>query len=216
MSRLDKYLGNHTCGIVWVNKETIDTITLPETTDLPPETFLTFLKGLQFDDKRTLVGTGTSDEVITLNHLTVLDSRNLRQNRIHLQHNLLGTSLRSSRRHGDSTEQSTCILVGHQTCLSGNEGYCQHGDTYNNGTDNGPWLAYQFLQNILILTDSGIESHVERLVEPIHARHLLLVTILIMWLQEDSTQGWRQCQSVNSRDDNTDSHGYTELTVEGT
>ena len=213
---LDEYLCYHTCGIIRIDEEAIDTIALPQTREFPPESFLTLLEGLQLDDKRTLVGTGTCDKVITLNHLTVLDSRNLRQDRINLQHDLFGTSLGSGRRHRDGTEQRTSILIGHQTSLGSHEGNSQHDDTHNDRTDNGQWLTHQFLENTTVFSGCGFESHVERLVETIHARHLLFVTILIVRFQEHSTQGWRQCQGVNSRDDNTDSHGYTELAIEST
>ncbi len=75
MSRLDKDLGNHTCGIIRIEEETVDTITFPQTTNFPPKTLLTLTEVLQLDNESTLVGTCTSNEVVTLHHLTVLDSR---------------------------------------------------------------------------------------------------------------------------------------------
>ena len=37
-----------------------------------------------------------------------------------------------------------------------------------------------------------------------------------MRFQEHRAQSWRERQGVDSRDDDTHGHGYTELTVEGT
>ena len=46
MSCLDKDLGNHTRGIIRVEEETIDTVALPQSADLPPQSLLTLTKRL--------------------------------------------------------------------------------------------------------------------------------------------------------------------------
>ena len=65
-------LSQHTRCIVGVEEETVDTVTLPESAEFPPESLLTFLEWLQLDDECCLIGTRTSDEVISLNLLTAL------------------------------------------------------------------------------------------------------------------------------------------------
>ena len=52
--------------------------------------------------------------------------------------------------------------------------------------------------------------------EAVDARHLLLMTVLVVRLQEDGTQGGRQRQGVQGRDKDADSHCHTELAVERT
>ena len=47
---------------------------------------------VQFDDERGLVGTGTGNEVVTLNLLTTLDSRVGTQDRVNLGNDLLRAS----------------------------------------------------------------------------------------------------------------------------
>ena len=75
MSRLDKDLGNHTFSTQRIQEETVDTVALPQAAQFPPESLLTILKRLQLQDEGGLVGTGTGDEVISLDLLTALDVR---------------------------------------------------------------------------------------------------------------------------------------------
>ena len=84
MSGLDEYLGYNASSIIRIKEETVDTVTLPQSGEFPEETFLTLAERFQFDDKRCLVGTCTSDEVVTLNLLTAQDCRIGSQNRVHL------------------------------------------------------------------------------------------------------------------------------------
>ena len=93
MSCLEVYLCQYASRLVWIEEETIDTIALPKAAKLPPEAFLALLKRFQLDDKRSLVGTCTGNEVVTLYLLTVLDGRVGSEYRIYLSHHLLGTGL---------------------------------------------------------------------------------------------------------------------------
>ena len=52
--------------------------------------------------------------------------------------------------------------------------------------------------------------------EAVDTRHFLLMPLSIVGFQEYSAEGWRQRQGVQCRDDNADSHGHTELTIERT
>ena len=161
MSRLDEYLGSNTCCIIRIEEETIDTVALPETTDFPPESFLTFLKGLQLNDKCCLVRTCTSDEVISLDLLTALDSGIGSQDRVYLIDNLTRARNRGCRRHRNSTEHGTRILIRHKTALRGEHGHYQYNNTDDNGQNDSKRFAHQLLKEILILTCRGLESHVK-------------------------------------------------------
>ena len=88
MGCLQEYLCDDTRRFIRIEEETIDTVTLPESANLPPQSFLTLGKRLEFDDERSLVGTRTCNKVITLNLLTALNSRVGSQNRINLIDNL--------------------------------------------------------------------------------------------------------------------------------
>ena len=50
--------------------------------------------------------------------------------------------------------------------------------------------------------------------EPVHARHLHLVAVLVVRLEEEGTQGGRERQGVQCGDEDRDGHRHTELTVE--
>ena len=115
MSRLDEDLGDDTCGFIRIEEETVDTVALPQSAEFPPESLLTVGERLQLDDERSLVGTRTSDEVVTLNLLTALDGWVSSEDRIDLTDNLTRTSHRCCRRHRDGTEDSTRILIRHQS-----------------------------------------------------------------------------------------------------
>ena len=161
MGGLDEYLSNHTSGVVGIQEETVDAVALPESADLPPKSFLAIAKGLQLDDECTHIGTSTGNEVVAKHLLTVLDGRNLRENRVNLQHDFLGTLLRGGRRHRDRTEQRTGILIGHQTRLGGKHRNAQHHDTRYHSCNDGHWLTNQLLEDILILANRRIESRIE-------------------------------------------------------
>ena len=75
---------------------------------------------------------------------------------------------------------------------------------------------YEFLHNVLILAKYRFVGSIERCVETVYARHLVFFAFSIVGLQEDSTEGWRQCQRIKRRDKDTDSHSNTELAIEST
>ena len=88
--RLDENLSDDTRCTLWVKEETVDTIALPQSAELPEEAMLTLREWFQLDDERSLVRTRTGNEVIALNLLTVLDGRVGSQNAVHLTDDLLG------------------------------------------------------------------------------------------------------------------------------
>ena len=92
MGRLNEDLCQHTLCLQRIQEETIDAVALPQSAELPPETFLALAERLQLDDERGLVGTGTGNEVITLNLLAALDSRIGSQDGVDLVDDLLGAS----------------------------------------------------------------------------------------------------------------------------
>ena len=72
------------------------------------------------------------------------------------------------------------------------------------------------LYTFLIFISGLLEHTVETSMEAGYKCLVLLVLLFLVWLQEHGAKGRRQCQSVDSRDDDTHSHGHTELTIEGT
>ena len=90
MCRLDENLSDDTRCTLWVKEETVDTVTLPQSAELPEEAMLTLREWFQLDDERSLVRTRTGNEVIALNLLTVLDGGVGSQNAVHLTDDLLG------------------------------------------------------------------------------------------------------------------------------
>ena len=145
MGSLDEDLCGDTRRIIRIQEETIDSIALPETADLPPEALLALLKRFQLDDERSLIGTRAGNEVITLNLLTALNGRIGSQDRVHLVDDLTRAGHRGSRWHRDSTEHRACILIGHQTALRGEHRHNQHSNTDYHRDDDSHRLAYQFL-----------------------------------------------------------------------
>ena len=65
----------HGVGRTRIDKQSCDTRTREHGLDAVYHTPLTLVKRFQLDDEGGLVGTGTSDEVVTCNHLTTLDPR---------------------------------------------------------------------------------------------------------------------------------------------
>ena len=212
---LDEYLSLHTRGIIRIEEEAVDAVALPQSGEFPPESLLAVGERLQLDDERSLVGTGTSDEVITLNLLTALDGRVGSQDRVYLVDDLGSTGHRGSWRHGDGTEECTRILIRHQSRLRGKHCHAQHDDTHDGGDDDSQRLAYQLLHDTFIFISGSGEGGIEGGMEAIYARHLLMA-LTIVRLQEDGTEGRRQRQGVQGRDEDSHGHRHTELTVERT
>ena len=215
MGRLNEDLCQHTLCLQRIQEETIDAVALPQSAELPPETFLALAERLQLDDERGLVGTGTGNEVITLNLLAALDGRVGSQDGVDLVDDLLGASHRGGRRHRDSAEECTGVLIRHQTGLRGEHRTSQHNNTDEHGNTDGQRLAHEFLHTFLIFTQHLVVSRVERLVETVDARHLALVAILVLRFEEDGAESRRQRQSVQCRDEDGNGHRHTELTIEG-
>ena len=214
MGRLDIDLGQHAIRLVGIEEEAVDAIALPQTAEFPEESLLALGKRLQLDDERSLVGTGTGNEVVTLNLLTALDGRVGSQDAVHLTDDALGALHRRGRRHGDGTEDGAGILVGHQARLGGSHRHHQHNDADDDGKTDGQRLLHQFLHYTFIFISGRIEGGVERGMEAVYHRHLLSVSVLVVGFQEDGTQGGRQRQGVQRRDEDADSHRHTKLTVE--
>ena len=190
MGCLNINLCQHTVTLQRIEEEAIDEVTLPESAEFPPETLLTLGKRLQLDDKGCLVRTGTGNEVVTLNLLTALNGRVSSQDAIHLVDDLTGTCHRRSRRHRDSTEQRSRILIRHQTCLSGQHGAGQDCDADDYRQNDGQRLTHQLLNNALILISCCGEGCVKRCMHTVEHRHLTRLPVLVVRLQEDGTQGW--------------------------
>ena len=91
MGRLQVYLSQHTIPVIRIEEKTVDTVALPKSADLPPESLLSLLKRLQFDNECSLIRTGTGDKVIALDLLTALDSGISCQNGVYLVDNLRRT-----------------------------------------------------------------------------------------------------------------------------
>ena len=206
----------HRCGIVGIDEETVDTVALPQSGELPPETFLALVEGLQLDDERCLVRTGTGDEVVTLNLLAALDGRIGSQERVDLTDDHLGAFYRSGRRHRDGAEQRTRVFIGHQTRLCRSHRRDQSGNTQHNGNADDDGLTHQFLDAVLIFAQHLVVGCIEGRMEAVDARHLHLVALFVVRLQEDGTKRRRERQGVQGRNEDAHSHCHTELSIERT
>ena len=213
---LDIDLGQHTAGVVGVEEETVDAVALPQSGEFPPESFLSLLEGFELEDEGGLVGTGTGNEVVTLNLLTALDGRVGSQDGVYLIDDCARASHRGGGRHRDGAEHGTGVLVGHKTRLGGEHGDDEYRNASDNRDDHGHGLAHQFLYALLILAQDRVVGSVERGMETVDARHFALVSLFVVRLQEDGTQGGRERQGVQCRDEDTHGHGHTKLTIERT
>ena len=198
-----------------VDKQRLDTATGTSLLDTVEESTRTLLEWLQLHDDGTLVRTGTTDKAITHDGVTGCDGWVASQHLIYLLNHLCCTFLRSTRSCRDTSEDSTGILIRHQTRLGcthqGNQTY--DADSHEATSDDA--MIDNPLDTTFILIGNLIKLIVESCVETIHERHLLLVTLLV-WLQQHGTERRRQSQRVDSRNNDRYRHGYTELTVEVT
>ena len=72
------------------------------------------------------------------------------------------------------------------------------------------------LDTFLIFIGGLLKHAVEAGVEAGHKTLVAFVLLSFVRFQEHGAKGRRECQGVDSRDDDTHSHGHTELAVEGT
>ena len=174
----------------------------------------TVFKRFQLKDECTLVGTLSGNEVVTRDAQTVLDGRVGDEHGVDLVHHLVGGVKTGAGRHGYGAEHGTCIFVGDKTRAGVHRCDAEDGNGHDDRDAGDDLMLDDAAYAVLVSVEQFVVGGVECRMETVYLRHLALFAVLVFRLEQDGTEGRREGQRVECRDDDGYGHGHTKLAVE--